>query len=125
MNKKKILLTIVTCCLMAGMAQAQSTTNGDKLRLSLEEAQQYAVEHNYTLQNSALDIQKSEASKWQTLASMLPQVKAGFDYQNMCGYEMNLGGRGGGMVVATGTPEQVVKKGKGYTAKFLKEELKA
>lgn len=97
MNKKKILLTIVTCCLMAGMAQAQSTTNGDKLRLSLEEAQQYAVEHNYTLQNSALDIQKSEASKWQTLASMLPQVKAGFDYQNMCGYEMNLGGRGGSM----------------------------
>ncbi|MDO4210218.1 MAG: excinuclease ABC subunit UvrA [Bacteroidales bacterium] len=35
------------------------------------------------------------------------------------------GGRGGGTVVATGTPEQVVKKGKGYTAKFLKEELKA
>lgn len=35
------------------------------------------------------------------------------------------GGRGGGEVVATGTPEQVVKKGKGYTAKFLKEELEA
>ena len=35
------------------------------------------------------------------------------------------GGRGGGTGVATGTPEQVVKKGKGYTAKFLKDELKA
>ena len=35
------------------------------------------------------------------------------------------GGRGGGEVVATGTPEQVVKKGKGYTAKFLKEELES
>ena len=34
------------------------------------------------------------------------------------------GGRGGGTVVATGTPEQIVKKGKGYTAKFLKDELK-
>ena len=33
------------------------------------------------------------------------------------------GGRGGGSVVATGTPEKVVKQGKGYTAKFLKEEL--
>ena len=33
------------------------------------------------------------------------------------------GGRGGGCVVATGTPEKVVKQGKGYTAKFLKEEL--
>lgn len=35
------------------------------------------------------------------------------------------GGRGGGCVVATGTPEKVVKQGKGYTAKFLKEELEA
>lgn len=35
------------------------------------------------------------------------------------------GGRGGGVVVATGTPEKVVKQGKGYTAKFLKEELEA
>ena len=35
------------------------------------------------------------------------------------------GGRGGGIVVATGTPEKVVKQGKGYTAKFLKEELES
>lgn len=35
------------------------------------------------------------------------------------------GGRGGGSVVATGTPERVVKQGKGYTAKFLKEELES
>ncbi|MCQ2292700.1 MAG: excinuclease ABC subunit UvrA [Bacteroidaceae bacterium] len=33
------------------------------------------------------------------------------------------GGRGGGQIIATGTPEQIVKKGKGYTAKFLKEVL--
>lgn len=35
------------------------------------------------------------------------------------------GGRGGGSVVATGTPEKVVKQGKGYTARFLKEELES
>ena len=29
------------------------------------------------------------------------------------------GGRGGGMIVAQGTPEQVAASGKGYTAKFL------
>ncbi len=34
------------------------------------------------------------------------------------------GGRGGGLVVATGTPEEIVKAGKGYTAQFLKPELK-
>ena len=65
------------------------------LRLSLEEAQQYAVEHNYTMQNATLEVKKAEYTKWQTLASMLPQVKAGFDYQNMCGYEMVMGGGGG------------------------------
>ena len=36
------------------------------------------------------------------------------------GYE---GGRGGGMLVAKGTPEQVAKDPKSYTAKFLKKEL--
>ncbi len=36
------------------------------------------------------------------------------------GYE---GGRGGGMIVAKGTPEQVAKDPKSYTAKFLKKEL--
>nr|MCR5313974.1 excinuclease ABC subunit UvrA [Bacteroidaceae bacterium] len=34
------------------------------------------------------------------------------------------GGRGGGMVMATGTPEEVVKIGKGITYKFIEEELK-
>lgn len=33
------------------------------------------------------------------------------------------GGRGGGQVVAEGTPEEVVAQGKGYTAKFLAQEL--
>lgn len=33
------------------------------------------------------------------------------------------GGRNGGTVVATGTPEDIVKRGVGYTAKFLKSEL--
>ena len=36
------------------------------------------------------------------------------------GYE---GGKGGGEVVATGTPEQIIKKNKGYTAQFLKKEM--
>ncbi|MBQ7635409.1 MAG: excinuclease ABC subunit UvrA [Bacteroidaceae bacterium] len=33
------------------------------------------------------------------------------------------GGRGGGTIVAQGTPEEVCKAGKGYTAQFLKDEL--
>lgn len=34
------------------------------------------------------------------------------------------GGRGGGMVLTTGTPEEVARSGKGHTPKFLKQELK-
>lgn len=33
------------------------------------------------------------------------------------------GGKGGGEVVAVGTPEQIIKKNKGYTAEFLKKEM--
>ncbi len=42
------------------------------------------------------------------------------DYIVDIGYE---GGKGGGEVVAKGTPEQVAKHKKSYTAKFLKKEL--
>ncbi|CAL67030.1 excinuclease ABC subunit UvrA [Christiangramia forsetii] len=43
------------------------------------------------------------------------------DYIIDIGYE---GGKGGGEVVATGTPEEIIKNKKSYTAKFLKKELK-
>ena len=44
------------------------------------------------------------------------------DYIIDIGYE---GGRGGGMVVAKGTPEEVAKSKKSYTASFLSKELAA
>ena len=34
------------------------------------------------------------------------------------------GGRGGGTILSTGTPEEVANSAKGYTPRFLKEELK-
>jgi excinuclease ABC subunit A len=34
------------------------------------------------------------------------------------------GGRNGGQMLSTGTPEEVAKSKKGFTPKFLKEELK-
>lgn len=88
MNSKGILSVVLLLSMSLGVhAQEQQT-----LRLSLADAQQYAVEHNYTMQNASLDLKKAEYSKWQTLSTMLPQVSAGFDYQNMCGYEMKLSG---------------------------------
>ncbi|OYU81257.1 MAG: excinuclease ABC subunit A [Flavobacterium sp. BFFFF1] len=42
------------------------------------------------------------------------------DYVIDIGYE---GGKGGGQVVAKGTPEEIIKNKKSYTAQFLKKEL--
>jgi len=69
----------------------EQTFAQQKLSLTLEQAQAYALEHNRKLKNASLDIQKAEASRWQALASMLPQAKVNFDYSNYCGYEMNFG----------------------------------
>ncbi len=91
MKYSKILLSLA---LAGSLMQAAAQEQRPVLRLSLQEAQQYAMEHNATMLNADLDVKKAELSRWQTLASMLPQVRAGFDYQNMCGYTMNFGGGG-------------------------------
>ena len=93
MTLKRLTLTLALAAMTLAATVQNDATTEKTMRLSLSEAQEYAVQHNYALQNSALDVKKAEATRWQTLSSMLPQVKAGFDYQNMCGYEMNLGGR--------------------------------
>lgn len=85
MKLKRLTLAIV----LAGMGLAASAQQ--TLQLSLSEAQQYAVEHNATMKNADLDVKKAEMERWKTLSSMLPSVKAGFDYQNMLGYEMHMG----------------------------------
>jgi outer membrane protein TolC len=44
------------------------------------------------LRNASLAVQKAYASRWQTIASMLPQLDMSWAYQSMMGYEMNFGG---------------------------------
>lgn len=84
--KNKLLILLIFFLPFAS-AFSQETLN-----LSLSEAQDYALEHNRTLKNASLDVLKSEASRWQTIASMLPQVSAKADYMNMFGYKMSLMG---------------------------------
>ena len=63
-----------------------------QLSLSLSEAQDYAVSTNRSLRNADLAVQKAYAQRWQTIASMLPQVDMSWAFQSMMGYEMVLGG---------------------------------
>src|SRR5574344_2076489 len=81
--------TILILSLFLGMLNSTFAQEND-ISLSIEEAKQYALNHNRTLQNASLDVQIAEANRWQVIATMLPQVKASFDYTNMCGYEMEM-----------------------------------
>lgn len=83
-------LLIGLCCLL-GLSLPLQAQDSLRLELSLEEAQNYALENNRTLKNASLDVLKSQASHWQSVASMLPQISAKADYSNYCGYEMNFG----------------------------------
>ena len=70
-NLLKLGLFLLTLSLAwPGVAQ----DNSHKVSFSLAEAQQYAVEHNRTLANASLDVQKAQAVKWQRIAALLPQV---------------------------------------------------
>jgi len=60
------------------------------LSLSLREAQDFAVRQNRTLKNASLAVQEAYAARWQTIASMLPQVDGSFSYSNYCGYKATL-----------------------------------
>ena len=63
-----------------------------QLNLSLSEAQDYAVATNRSLRNADLAVQKAYAQRWQTIASMLPQVDMSWAFQSMFNYEMKIMG---------------------------------
>ena len=63
-----------------------------RLALTLQQAQEYALQHNKTIENASIDVVKAQAAKWQAIASMLPQVSSSVDYSNNFGYKMDLGG---------------------------------
>jgi len=62
------------------------------MRLSLEQAQQMAVERNRSLENASIDVKIARANRWQAIASMLPQINANGTYNDMFGYTMDFGG---------------------------------
>ena len=97
---KKLFLLITICALSAGaMAEdhVMAATKSQKqketpavLRLSLKEAQQYALEQNRSLKNASLAVQEAYAQRWQTIAAMLPQVDGSYSYSNYLGYSATL-----------------------------------
>lgn len=65
-----------------GTAIAQNDTT---LSLSLQEAQEYAINNNTDVQNSKLDIAAAKKQIWETTAIGLPHADATLDYQHLPG----------------------------------------
>ncbi|MEE0860880.1 MAG: TolC family protein [Paludibacteraceae bacterium] len=111
---KKIVMLLFSTLMMSGVIYAEdhvmaaARTNRSSvqtpkvLQLSLQEAQNHAVESNRSLKNASLAVQEAYAQRWQTIASMLPQVDGSYAYSNYCGYSATLSM--GGMEVPVSMP---------------------
>ena len=89
---KRLIISLITLLSCVSMMAQEAVSKDSSLVVSLDEAKQYAVEHNRTVQNAGLSVKQAEAARWQSIASMLPQVSGTLGYTNMCGYEMKLAG---------------------------------
>ena len=74
--KNKILLAFL---LFMSILEAQEQKQN--YSFSLQQAIDYALEHNYSVINANRDIASAKQKKWETTAAGLPQISAGLDYQ--------------------------------------------
>jgi len=84
--KRRILLMSLICLTISVVAQEKSV-----LQLNLQQAQDYAIEHNKSLKNVRTDVEISKQKLWQTIAQGLPQGSATVDYTNFFNYEIEFG----------------------------------
>jgi outer membrane protein TolC len=74
--KKQLILALSLLC-FAIMFSQESTQS-----FSLQEAIDYALEHNRTAKNAERDIKAAKKQKWETIASGLPQIDGVISYIN-------------------------------------------
>jgi len=72
--KKKKVLTVLLLFLLAGISQAQNKVG--ELKLSLKEAQEYAIQNNKMMISSRLEVDASKIAIWETISNALPLVTA-------------------------------------------------
>jgi outer membrane protein len=72
MKKRKLLSMALLLLTSGGILSAQS----NELKLSLKDAQEYAIQNNKMMISSRMDVQASKAAVWETISNALPQVSA-------------------------------------------------
>ncbi len=87
---KQIILSIILLGMcIPGFSQEP---NEKAMRLTLKEAQDYALKYNKTIWNAGLSVSEAQKKTWETISAGLPQVNATVDYQNMMGFKMEFAG---------------------------------
>jgi len=95
--KRRIIFTVLLLgwLTIGGFSQTSTT-----LSLSLDQAREYALEHNRVLKNAQYDVAISKKQIWANIAQGLPQAEGSIDYTDFFNYEVELNFGGGG-----GTPD--------------------
>ncbi len=86
-NKPGIIRPIVIAIIFAGVISANAN---EPLRLSLKDAQKYALEHNLELRNAKADANIASRQVWEITASGLPQIDGSVGYQYFTDIPTNL-----------------------------------
>ena len=77
MNIKRKLLTIALSGLIA---QLNAQESREVLKLSVNEAQEYALQNNRTIQSAKIDVSSAGKKVWETIATGLPQINFAANY---------------------------------------------
>lgn len=72
---KRILITAATLILLVP-ARIDAQGNAGELKLSIKEAQEYALMNNRVVLAARSDVQAAKAALWETISAALPQVNA-------------------------------------------------
>jgi len=73
----------------AVLNDVSQTVYGSELILSLDQAIDYALKQNRSLQNASLEVRKAHAKRWQTISSLLPQADGTFGKSAMYDSDWN------------------------------------
>lgn len=74
MKKRELLVVFLSLFAACGVLRAQEAAK--ELKLSLKEAQEYAVQNNKMMISSRMDVEASRIAVWETISNALPSVKA-------------------------------------------------
>jgi len=85
---KNILLALMV--IFIGFGTPTKAQTESKLKLTLAEAQQYALENSYSVKASKYDLQVARKKVWETIADGLPQIEASAGYNNNLNLSVSL-----------------------------------